>query len=613
QSKAKQADTRESSISHEASSLREQLDQCLQRLTDEQNCAAECSRQAKEERADLENALSSANSRLAKMDALEADTKAQAEELKELREERRERDASLAEGQSRTQHLAGALRELELESAALSSREREAVSRAEGLKQELHHLESKVSELSLRCEELQKRVVVLQSGEEVQGSHRKAAEAFALAERQDELLEDASARLGHLKAESKLLREELAKTKESSETAKNILEPVLQGARSQLGLESDGFRDRHLTAMAATTRKQRHKQAHSFNSECGSQEDVEVENGAGQRQARLDEGGEDEVELEDLAREAADVLLHVLVGAEVGHGMGENKEPEGRNGRTRWTATRLQDAGEHAWASTRRRGSTRRNSQSKGPLRTSNLTASSPRWGIEDAEEELQPRHHRRRPVGQGTPDHGGPYCAIDGNSCIGGNYERASATNRATSISAENKGGTGGARAKSSCELSPGAVHYDHRSGVGARRRARSERGVAGAEAVAMPDHDAVRRMEGIRRGGGENGGATLLHGVKSTRRGHRQGGRPPTSIADSWMNTLLDGSSLSASAEKDTLLSTALAGNSRPRAWVRGGRDDSCQRTTSLGCQSPSTRKICQRIHDAQTALQTLRRTTD
>ncbi|CAM9926386.1 unnamed protein product [Ectocarpus sp. 4 AP-2014] len=613
QSKAKHADTRESSISQEANSLREQLDQCLQRLMDEQNCAAESSRQAEEERANLKNALVSANSRLAKMDALEADTKAQAEELKELREERRERDASLAEEHGRTQHLAGALRDLELESAALNSREREAVSRAESLEQELHNLESKVSELSLRCEELQKHVVVLQSGEEIQGSRRKAAEAFALAERQDELLEDASTRLGHLKAESKLLQEELARARESSKIAKNILEPVLQGARSQLGLESDGSCDRHPTAMAAATRKQRRKEAHSFNSGCGSQEDFEVENGGGQRQARLDEGGEDEVELEDLAREAADVLLHMLVGAEVGHGTGESEEPEGRNGMMSCAATRFQDAREHAWASTRRRGSARRNSQSKGPLHTSNLTASSPRWGIEDAEEELQSRHHRRRPVDQGTPDHGGACRAKDGSASIGGNYESASTTNRATSISAENRGGTGGTRAKSSCELSPGAVHHDHRSGVGGRRRARSERGVAGAEAVAMPDHDAVRRIEGIRRGGGEDGGATLLHGVKSTRRGHLQGGRPPTSIADSWMNTLLDGSRLSASAERDTLLSTALAGNSRPRAWVRGGRDDSRQRTTSLGCQSPSTRKICQRIHDAQTALQALRRTTD
>lgn len=62
-------------------------------------------RQAEEERADLKNSLSSANSRLAKMDALEADTKAHAEELEKLRGERREREESLAEEQGRTQHL----------------------------------------------------------------------------------------------------------------------------------------------------------------------------------------------------------------------------------------------------------------------------------------------------------------------------------------------------------------------------------------------------------------------------------------------------------------------------------------------------------------------------
>ncbi|CAN0301485.1 unnamed protein product, partial [Ectocarpus fasciculatus] len=524
QSKAKQADTRESSISLEANSLREQLDQCVQRLTDAQTCAVENSRQAEEERAGLKNALSGANSRLAKMDALEADTKAQAEELKELREERHERDASLAEEQGRTQHLAGALRELQLESAALSSREQEAVSRAEGLEQELRQVESKVSELSLRCEELQKRVVVLQSGEEVQGSHRKAAEAFALAERQDELLEDASARLGHLKNESKLLREELAKTRESSDTAKNILEPVLQGARSQLRLEPGGSCDRHPTTMAAATRQQRRKQAQLCTSECGSQEDFDFENGAEQRQARSDAGGEEEVELEDLAREAAEVILHVLAGTDFGHGTGEREEPEGRNGKARWAATRSQDGGEYASSSPRRRGPARKSSHSKGPLRTSNLTASPPRRGIED-EEENQLRRHRWRPFG--TPDRGGTYSGKHGSTSIGVNYDSASANNRARTNGAENTGGTGGTRAKSSCELSPGGVHYDHRIGVGARRRARSERGVAGAEACTMPDRDAVRRMEGIRRGGGEDGGAALPHGVKSARRGHLQGGR--------------------------------------------------------------------------------------
>jgi len=58
-----------------------------------------------------------------------------------------------------------------------------------------------VSELTSLCEELQRRVVSLQSGEEVEAYRRQVAEAFTLAERQDELLEDASARLDQLRAE----------------------------------------------------------------------------------------------------------------------------------------------------------------------------------------------------------------------------------------------------------------------------------------------------------------------------------------------------------------------------------------------------------------------------
>ena len=64
----------------------------------------------------------------------------------------------------------------------------------------------KVSELSLLCEELQKRVVCLQSGEEVERSRRQGEEAFGLAERQDQLLEDASERLELLKDESRCVR-----------------------------------------------------------------------------------------------------------------------------------------------------------------------------------------------------------------------------------------------------------------------------------------------------------------------------------------------------------------------------------------------------------------------
>ncbi|CAM9540460.1 unnamed protein product [Pylaiella littoralis] len=108
------------------------------------------------------------------------------------------------------------------------------------------------------------------------------------------------------------------------------------------------------------------------------------------------------------------------------------------------------------------------------------------------------------------------------------------------------------------------------------------------------MPDRDTVRRMEGIRRGGGEE--AVLADGVKSKRRGHLQGGRPPTSIRESWMSALLDEDS-----------------SGGPGYWVKGAQDESRgRRTTTLGSQSPGTQKIRQRIHDAQTALRSLRRTT-
>lgn len=63
-----------------------------------------------------------------------------------------------------------------------------------------------MSELSLLCEELQKRVVCLQSGEVVERTLRQGTEAFGLAERQDQLLEDASARLELLKDESRSVR-----------------------------------------------------------------------------------------------------------------------------------------------------------------------------------------------------------------------------------------------------------------------------------------------------------------------------------------------------------------------------------------------------------------------
>lgn len=53
----------------------------------------------------LKDALSSANSRLTSLDALEAEARARSRELKELQEERRESNESLAEERGRTQHL----------------------------------------------------------------------------------------------------------------------------------------------------------------------------------------------------------------------------------------------------------------------------------------------------------------------------------------------------------------------------------------------------------------------------------------------------------------------------------------------------------------------------
>lgn len=61
----------------------------------------DCRRKAQE----LEDALSRAASRLAKLDALEADVKAWTAELKDLQEERHESDANLAKERSRIQHL----------------------------------------------------------------------------------------------------------------------------------------------------------------------------------------------------------------------------------------------------------------------------------------------------------------------------------------------------------------------------------------------------------------------------------------------------------------------------------------------------------------------------
>lgn len=63
-----------------------------------------------------------------------------------------------------------------------------------------------VEELNLLCEELEKRVASLQCGEEVKGFRRQVTEAFGLAERQDQLLGDTSAKLLQLKDDSRFVR-----------------------------------------------------------------------------------------------------------------------------------------------------------------------------------------------------------------------------------------------------------------------------------------------------------------------------------------------------------------------------------------------------------------------
>ena len=63
------------------------------------------SQDCRDEALGLRQALSRANSRLARLDALEADARARAKQLGELQEERRGCDESLAKERDRTQHL----------------------------------------------------------------------------------------------------------------------------------------------------------------------------------------------------------------------------------------------------------------------------------------------------------------------------------------------------------------------------------------------------------------------------------------------------------------------------------------------------------------------------
>lgn len=88
-----------------------------------------------------------------------------------------------------------------------------------------------------------------------------------------------------------------------------------------------------------------------------------------------------------------------------------------------------------------------------------------------------------------------------------------------------------------------------------------------------------------------------------------------PPTSIVDSWMRASLENIRPRVSAENDGVLADAIVDRPRSRACLTtGSRTDisRSRRKTPLGPQSPGTRKIRQRIHDAQAALRSLRNTT-
>ncbi|CAM9462965.1 unnamed protein product, partial [Hapterophycus canaliculatus] len=582
QFQARQSTKRELCEGQEANSLREQLDQCLRRLSDARTGAAERDRQAEEKYSVLQNALSGANSRLAKLNSLEADAASRAVEIQKLEGERHESNANLAKERSRIQHLVGAVRDMEDESAALSSREREAVSQAEALKQELKEQGSKVSELSLLCEELQRRIVRLQSGEEVQASRRQVAEALALAERQDELLGDASVRLDQLNAESRRLEEELARNRESVDVAKSILEPVFVEARSQLGLGPGGPRFRPPRTMAAA------RQSHVRQSGSRTQQDFEVvTGGAGLQSGESEEGDEEElVEAEDLAREAADIILHVLAGVGLGRAQDLVKAADKDSvhkgvRRSRQNAFHMRGQSQVPLL---RRGSPHPSPHPVEPLHQSDVAVSPPRC-VEQGEEEedIFSRRYRRRPFN------------TDGE---------------------ENQGDSRDAQTYLFCAPTPGTVKFDcSMNGDGARceRRENIRPGV-----LLMPDRDALRRMENIRRGEDRKGRVGLVDGVKAKRRGHLQGGKaglPPTSIADSWMKASLGSIKSHAPGEKDGVITDDFVDFSRPRACITTGtRTDVSRhwRKPPLGSQSPSTRKIRQRINDAQATLRSLRSAT-
>ncbi|CAM9699485.1 unnamed protein product, partial [Sphacelaria rigidula] len=220
-----------------ADGLREQLDRCLRRFSDLEREAEDKVRHAKEEASALNDALAGAESRLSQVETLEGDVVARGEELERCRVEMDLQEQEIRKERDRTQHLVGVIGEQETQTAVIKARETAAVSRGKELEKALFAMESKVEELENLCEELQKRLVDVRSGREVDGLRRRLAAASELAERQDELLEETSARLETLQNECRHFRGELDRAEERLRNAKKVLEPVVAAARSHLLLE----------------------------------------------------------------------------------------------------------------------------------------------------------------------------------------------------------------------------------------------------------------------------------------------------------------------------------------------------------------------------------------
>lgn len=91
----------------------------------------------------------------------------------------------------------------------------------------------------------------------------------------------------------------------------------------------------------------------------------------------------------------------------------------------------------------------------------------------------------------------------------------------------AEGEGSTGEAETNSFCVRKPGTVRFGRGINLESAGRERRQNREAGEPTLSMPDRDALRRMESIRRGDDGDRRSALVNGVKANRRGYLQGGK--------------------------------------------------------------------------------------